>query len=707
MTNKELKELENNLWASANSLRATGGIKSADYAVPVLGIIFLRFADNKYSLYENEINEAYLKNKGTRAQEAIEKIAIKKCGFYLAEKSRYDYLLNLPNSVSLAKAIKEAMEDIEKYQDEKFQDILPKDAYFDIEKNGSDILPELFKSFSNIPANASGDVFGKIYEYFLGNFALSEGQKGGEFFTPTSVVRFIVESIEPYSGKIYDPACGSGGMFVQSANFLEETKHEKNDIYVCGAENEASTVKLAKMNLLVNNLKGEIKKANSYEENPYDSFGRFDFVMANPPFNVKGVKEATVKNDARFTTYGLPKNKGKKDDKITDANYLWISLFATSLNDTGRAGFVMPNSASDARNSEYEIRKNIVDSGIVDCMVAIPSNMFYTVTLPATLWFFDKSKVKTPRKDKILFIDARNVYRQIDRAHREWSEENVQNLSTITRLYHGETNRYLELISKYITNFKDSIVGVDELFESYKNDFDTLLNSLKTYEESTASKRDKKQIEILSESKLLEKLASLKQIEKLNLPLLNDIETFDTNIKENEAQKNFTTNASTIVEKYDDMIKEFNDDFHLLIDIFKQSDKTLKLKANPQWSKQNLSRADKNLEESFTSLKGKIEAIKYWYENITWLQDKFPNATYEDIEGLCKVASKEEYVTEHDYSLNAGRYVGVALENDNLSQKEFKVLMKEKHSELLRLNQEASELENAISSNMNLLIGKI
>lgn len=707
MTNKELKELENNLWASANSLRATGGIKSADYAVPVLGIIFLRFADNKYSLYENEINEAYLKNKGTRAQEAIEKIAIKKCGFYLAEKSRYDYLLNLPNSVSLAKAIKEAMEDIEKYQDEKFQDILPKDAYFDIEKNGSDILPELFKSFSNIPANASGDVFGKIYEYFLGNFALSEGQKGGEFFTPTSVVRFIVESIEPYSGKIYDPACGSGGMFVQSANFLEETKHEKNDIYVCGAENEASTVKLAKMNLLVNNLKGEIKKANSYEENPYDSFGRFDFVMANPPFNVKGVKEATVKNDARFTTYGLPKNKGKKDDKITDANYLWISLFATSLNDTGRAGFVMPNSASDARNSEYEIRKNIVDSGIVDCMVAIPSNMFYTVTLPATLWFFDKSKVKTPRKDKILFIDARNVYRQIDRAHREWSEENVQNLSTITRLYHGETNRYLELISKYITNFKDSIVGVDELFESYKNDFDTLLNSLKTYEESTASKRDKKQIEILSESKLLEKLASLKQIEKLNLPLLNDIETFDTNIKENEAQKNFTTNASTIVEKYDDMIKEFNDDFHLLIDIFKQSDKTLKLKANPQWSKQNLSRADKNLEESFTSLKGKIEAIKYWYENITWLQDKFPNATYEDIEGLCKVASKEKYVTEHDYSLNAGRYVGVALENDNLSQKEFKVLMKEKHSELLRLNQEASELENAISSNMNLLIGKI
>ena len=658
MTNKELKELEDKLWASANRLRATGGIKSADYAVPVLGIIFLRFADNKYSLYEDEILKEYLKNKGSRAEESIEKIAIKKCGFYLDEKSRYDYLLNLPTSVSLARAIKEAMEDIEKYQDERFQDILPKDAYFDIEKNGADILPELFKSFSSIPKDASGDIFGKIYEYFLGHFALSEGQKGGEFFTPTSVVRFIVESIEPYSGKIFDPACGSGGMFVQSANFLEEIKHEKNDIYVCGQENEASTVKLAKMNLLVNNLKGEIKKVNSYEENPYDSFGKFDFVMANPPFNVKGVKEATVKNDLRFTAYGLPKNKGKKDDKITDANYLWISLFATSLNETGRAGFVMPNSASDARNSEYEIRKKIVDSGIVDVMVTIPSNMFFTVTLPATLWFFDKSKVKTPRKDKILFIDARNVYKQIDRAHREWSEENIQNLATITRLYHGEMNRYLELISKYISNFKESINGIDELFESYKTSYDTLVNALQTYEKTTASKRDKKQIELLNESKLLEELASLKQIGSLNLSVLNEIESFDITILENETQKNFTLKASEIVERYDEIMQEFNDNFHFIMDIYKQSDKTLKLKANPEWSKQNLPKADKNLEESFNTLKDKIQDIKYWKENLTWLQDKFPNATYQDIEGLCKVASKDEYVDEHDYSLNAGRYVG-------------------------------------------------
>lgn len=632
MNNNELKELEDNLWASANRLRATGGIKSADYAVPVLGIIFLRFADNKYSLYEDEILKEYLKNKGTRAEEAVEKIAIKKCGFYLSSKSRYEYLLNLPTNKSLAKSIKEAMEDIEKYQDEKFQDILPKDAYFDIEKNGSDILPELFKSFSNIPTNASGDVFGKIYEYFLGKFALSEGQKGGEFFTPTSVVKFIVETIEPYSGTIYDPACGSAGMFVQSANFLEKSKHEKNDIYVCGTENEASTVKLAKMNLLVNNLRGEIKKANSYEENPYDSFGKFDFVMANPPFNVKGVKETTVKNDARFTTYGLPKNKGKKDDKITDANYLWISLFASSLNDKGRAGFVMPNSASDARNSEYEIRKKIVDSGIVDVMVTIPSNMFYTVTLPATLWFFDKSKIQNERKDKILFLDARNVYKQIDRAHREWSEENIQNLSAIVNLYHGSSEKYDTNIANYNTNMQNSKDELEKVYKKYEEFYNDIAELIK--------------IEKLSQS------ISLK-LEDINLLL------------KNTKEKNAT-----------------------LQDILKPNLRKLKLTAK-----------SKELDIKLVNLEELIKDINYWAENITWLEDKFPDGKYKDIEGLCKVANRSEYVEEHDYSLNAGRYVGVALEDDNLSVDEFKVLMKEKHNKLLKLNKEASELEKLIEHN--------
>ena len=323
MTNEQLKKLEDELWASANSLRAYGGIKASDYAVPVLGLIFLRFADNKYSQYEAEINRIYEIDEDTRLHRELHKVAIAICGFYLPKYARYDYLLKLPKEEKMAEALQKAMQGIEEYQDEKFKDVLPKAAYFDIEKKKDDILPELLKKFANIPKDASGDVFGKIYEYFLGNFAKSEGQKGGEFFTPTSVVRFIVEVIEPYAGKIFDPACGSGGMFVQSAKFVQNAKHDLSDIYVYGQEYMGETARLAKLNLMVNNIRGEITEVNSYESNPYESLGKFDFVMANPPFNVKSVKVSTVKNDERFYQFGLPKNKGKsteQEESITDAN---------------------------------------------------------------------------------------------------------------------------------------------------------------------------------------------------------------------------------------------------------------------------------------------------------------------------------------------------------------------------------------------------
>lgn len=467
MTNDQLKKLQNDLWASANSLRAYGGMTAANYAVPVLGLIFLRFADNKYSQFEPDIIKELEEDKGTRRERSIESIAIDKCGFYLPDYARYDYLLKLPGDQKMAEALRAAMEGIEQYQDEKFKDVLPKEAYFDIEKKKADILPQLLKTFSDIPKDATGDIFGKIYEFFLGEFAMSEGQKGGEFFTPTSVVRFIVEVIEPFAGKIFDPACGSGGMFVQSAKFIKEANHDLSDIYVCGQENIGQTVRLAKMNLMVNNIRGEIAEVNSYKIDPFLSLGKFDFVMANPPFNVKSVKESDVINDERFYKYGLPKNKGKNtEDSITDANYLWVSLFATSLNDKGRAGFVMPNSASDAGNSEYDIRRKIVDSGMVDCMVSMPSNMFFTVTLPATLWFLDKQKMGTDRKDKILFLDARNTYHQINRAQREWKEEQVQNLAAIVRLYRGETDRYLELVSHYIGHADEAIEKLPDAFNN-------------------------------------------------------------------------------------------------------------------------------------------------------------------------------------------------------------------------------------------------
>lgn len=705
MTNEQLKELEDKLWDAANSLRAYGGIKAADYAVPVLGLIFLKFADNKYSQHELKIKADHATDLGTRMERSLEEVATATCGFYLPQEARFDKLLNLPGDQSMANALRDAMKGIEKYQDAKFQDVLPTEAYFDIEKKKNDILPQLLKAFSDIPKDASGDVFGKIYEYFLGKFAMSEGQKGGEFFTPTSVVRFIVEVIEPFSGKILDPACGSGGMFVQSARFVEHSNHDLKDIYVCGQEYMGETVRLAKMNLLVNNLRGEIIETNSYESDPHKSFGKFDFVMANPPFNVKSVKESTVKDDQRFYTYGLPKNQGKKDDKISDANYLWISLFATSLNENGRAGFVMPNSASDARNSEYEIRKKIVDSGIVDCMVSMPSNMFFTVTLPATLWFFDKQKVHTDRKDKILFLDARNVYHQIDRAHREWTEENQQNLAAIVRLYHGETDRYLALVDNYIKQADQAANTIDPLKEALQSVLENTLKALKNYTNTTKDeKRTPTKKEVFTQVQQAVKDFAFTQAQQNDLVLNNLLQPIAETPQENEAQHEAVFQLGWSVTQKGYELEAVKKDANALIELFKLADKNAKLKNDKQWSNLELARADKKLEEALTNYAEAVEQSKYWYENIHWLQKRFPDAKYQDVIGLCKMADRVEYAEEQEYSLNAGRYVGIEIEDDNTTQEEFKNIIVDKSKLLKSLSQKAIELNTVINSNIKELI---
>ena len=707
MTNQQLKELEDNLWDSANALRAHGGLKASDYAVPVLGLIFLKFAENKYSQHEPEILKEYQKNKGTRMERPIQDIALATCGFYLPDDARYDYLLNLPRDVKMAEALRDAMKGIEKYQDAKFQDVLPTEAYFDIEKKKDDILPELLKTFSDIPKDASGDIFGKIYEYFLGKFAMSEGQKGGEFFTPTSVVRFIVEVIEPYKGKIYDPACGSGGMFVQSADFIAHEGHDLNDIYVYGQEYMGETVRLAKMNLLVHNLRGEITEANSYDSDPYDGFGKFDFVMANPPFNVKSVKESTVKNDKRFYTYGLPKNKGKKDDKISDANYLWISLFATSLNENGRAGFVMPNSASDARNSEYDIRKKIVDSGIVDCMVRMPTNMFLTVTLPATLWFFDKQKVHTDRKDKILFLDARNVYNQIDRAHREWTTEHQQNLAAIVRLYRGETEHYLQLIDNYIKNAIEASNNVEPAKHVLEKQIITLFQNLKQYiEVSKDEKRTSAKTKILKETNFFKNVEGFSITKaKTNEDMLNNLAyPIEETSLENAAQLEAVNHLKWTVNQYNFDVEALQEDVNKLLDLLKIADQNLKLKGDSVWSNHKLVKADKKLEEALRNYTEKLEQASYWVSNLDWLQFRFPDAQYKDVVGLCKMADKTEYVEVQDYSLNAGRYVGVEIADDYISTEEFIKLISSKTVLLQSLSDKTKTLENDILFNLKSIL---
>lgn len=416
-------EIEKRLWNAADQLRANSKLKASEYSVPVLGLIFLRFADQKFSIAARELAE--------RARAAGSRRPIGKADYqargvlYLPEHARYSYLLQLPESENIGKAVNEAMKAIEA-ENEDLKDVLPK-TYTRLD---NDTLIALLKLFSEIPMDVEGDLFGNIYEYFLGEFARSEGQRGGEFYTPTSLVKLIVEVIEPYSGRILDPACGSGGMFVQSARFVRNhQKNPNNEISIYGQEKVAETVRLCKMNLAVHGLSGDIRQANTYYENVHNCIGRFDFVMANPPFNVNGVDKEKIKDDPRYP-FGLP--------TVDNANYIWIQEFYSALNDRGRAGFVMANSASDARGSELEIRKKLILDKVVDVMIAVGPNFFYTVTLPCTLWFFDKGKRQTERGDKVLFIDARNIYRQVDRAHREFTPEQIEFIANIVRLYRGQ-----------------------------------------------------------------------------------------------------------------------------------------------------------------------------------------------------------------------------------------------------------------------------
>ena len=413
----KLRDLESRLWSAADKLWANTGLKPSEFSTPVLGLIFLRYAERRF----REV-EAGLLQKGMTANE-IEPFDYKAEGaLHLPEAAHFAYLAALPEGDNIGRAINDAMAAVETANDE-LKGVLPR-SYNRIE---SQVLVELLRLLG--PVEIEGDAFGRIYEYFLGNFALKEGQKGGVFYTPISIVKLIVEILEPYHGQIFDPACGSGGMFVQSASFVaRHRKRASDEITVFGTEKAADTVKLAKMNLAVHGLPGDIRESNTYYEDPHRAVGRFDFVMANPPFNVSGVDKERIKGDPRFP-FGLP--------ATDNANYLWIQLFHSALNDQGRAGFVMANSAGDARGSELEIRKKLIEAGDVDVIVAVGPNFFYTVTLPCTLWFFNRGKAKTQR-DTVLFIDARGFYHQVNRAIRDFLPEQIEFLANIARLYRGE-----------------------------------------------------------------------------------------------------------------------------------------------------------------------------------------------------------------------------------------------------------------------------
>ncbi len=416
-------DIEKRLWDAADQLWTNSGLQPSEYSTPVLALIFLKYADHKFGVVE-QVLKAGSGRKRRKAASKNDYLA--KGVMYVPEEARFQRLLELPEGADMGKAVNEAMKAIEA-ENPELKDVLPK-TYGKFE---AATLASLLKTFGSIPMDVDGDVFGRIYEYFLGNFAPRTLQKGGEFFTPVSVVKLIADVVEPYHGRILDPACGSGGMFIQSAHFVSEHKKKpSNEIGIYGIEKISQTLRLTKMNLAVHGLAGDIREANTYYEDVHNCAGKFDYVMANPPFNQNAVDKERIKDDKRRYPFGMP--------NPDNANFLWIQLFYAALNDTGRAGFVMANSASDARGSEAEIRKKLIETGAVDVIITLSSNFFYTVTLPATLWFFDKGKVTTDRKNKVLFIDARNIYCQVDRAHRNFTPDQIEYIANIVRLYRCE-----------------------------------------------------------------------------------------------------------------------------------------------------------------------------------------------------------------------------------------------------------------------------
>lgn len=679
-----LKELNDQLWKSADDLRANSDLKSSEYSTPVLGLIFLKFADNKYRQHEGEILAEYQKLKGTRREKPLHEIAIEKCGFYLPDHARYKYLLNLPEAKDVDKALKAAMASIEEYKPE-LQGVLPQDEYFKLTRTDKSIPARLLQNFANIPDDADGDLFGLIYEYFLSEFALAEGQGGGEFFTPRSVVRLMVEIIEPHHGTVFDPACGSGGMFVQSATFVEthrkaQEAHASDKLFVNGQEKTAETVKLAKMNLVVNGLRGEIKQSNSYTEDPFDSFGRFDYVLANPPFNVDDVNFKKVEKDKRFNTYGIPRNKGKQTKKdagnetVPNANYLWINLFATSLKPKGRAALVMANSASDARHSEADIRKKLIENNLIYGMLTLPSNMFWTVTLPATLWFFDKDK-----KDKrILFIDARNIFKQIDRAHREFSEEQIKNIGMISRLHKGRREEFIQLVDEYFA------AGMNQLAENARLIPELTEQLLAALDDAEGQKAVKA---------LTEQWQGWDKLQKAYQAYLAKADAKATIEVHNKAQHK-------LQEGFEPFFAALHEGLKSLHKIMRGYEKKAREENGTRGMQKNL----KVIKDALDTLEDEVKEAEAFFGHVRWLQERFPKAEYEDVTGLCKLADMKD-LEEQEFSLNPGRYVGVVIEEDGKTEEEFIEDLSGIQTELDVLNKDSQALQKLISYNLQQLTG--
>ena len=682
MQSLQLRKLETELWRAADQLRANSKLTASEYSMPVLGLIFLRHAYNRFQKVRVEI-EKKLPSHPQRGKRALTKKDFEEQNaMFLPEKAQFDYLVSLPESADVGEAIDNAMKLIEDQYD-NLKGVLPKN--FSI--FSKDLLRELLRIFNKeVLQKAEGDLFGKIYEYFLGKFAMTGAQEGGEFFTPMSLVQTIVNVIEPDHGIVFDPACGSAGMFVQTGYFIEsEGLNPAEKVTFYGQEKADLNTKLAKMNLTVHGLEGKILEGNTFYEDKHDLVGKADFVMANPPFNVDGVDKGKdiVKKDKRLMFNGvvnLPKND--------NANYLWIQYFYNYLKPTGRAGFVMASSASDAGHSEKDIREKLVKTGAVDVMMAIGNNFFYTRSLPCTLWFFDRAKEKDKKKkDMVLMLDARKIYRKVTSKVNDFSEEQLQNLICIVNLYRGNTKKFNATIKNYLktsfANANETALASAELQKQLQKVHKTVSGF------ATKFVKENKEAKTFIEALQLEDLATVFDLQNKMI----------ANIKKAKPESNSLEKIAGLCKALrkpqDKVIKQ-------LLDAISAASKELQLNKNKDWK-------DLNLKEQLDQLKtlqqklsgnpdegepGLLHETEYFHKQAYWLQSRFPDGVYTDVEGLCKVVTQKE-IESKDWSLSPGRYVGVDTATDE--DFDYEERLNEIHIELDGLNEEAVALANVIA----------
>lgn len=696
---EHIGKLEQRLWGAADSLRANSNFASNEYFMPVMGLIFLRHAYSRFLKVRDEIIPT-LPSRGGKTRPLTKEDFSARSSIFLRDNAQFDYLVSLPEGEAASTAVITAMKSIEEDYP-TLESLLPKQEYAELDE---DALRQVLRIF-NDPAlqKADGDVFGRIYEYFLTQFADQKAHDNGEFFTPISIVETIVNIIEPTRGKVIDPACGSGGMFVQSAHFVEAMKANPNErLTFYGMEKNPTTLRLAKMNLAVHGLEGDIQKAISYYEDPHKAQAPFDYVMANPPFNVDEIDAEKMKDDKRLS-FGLP--GVNKSGKVSNGNYVWMSFFHSYLSDTGRAGIVMSSQASSAGGQEAKVREAMVKTGDMDVMLAIRGNFFYTRTVPCEIWFMDKGKPEQLR-DKVLMLDARQVFRKVTRKICDFSPEQEKNLTSIVWLYRGQEDRFAGLVQDYLSTARD---------EAQQTDFADLLDVLRKacshFDAHTDTAELKTGVDKLS--------ADAQAYGAVAAKLAQPDASIDALTVTWMAMQPLADQAKTLIKEIDHLSK-------LAQKAQEKASETLKAKVeainDEGEAKKALAAMRKVISDGKKHLaaiaearvaltgdpeihltpSGALKRFRYFEGQADWLLSRFPEGQLRDVKGLVKLVDQAE-LAENDYSLTPGRYVGVAPEEDD-EDFDFEEAIKEIHEELETLNAEGAELAETIAKNFAELI---